>query len=157
MRIYWAGATMILLLLLAACGGGGGGGGVSKDEYRSELATVSKDAGTAHGQLERDGPTATTVAQLQTALQRFAVAEDRIGDEISKLKVPNDAKAANAELARGQHDDADEIRALLPKLSKYKSVQDAFTSLERLGSTKGGREGDQALAKLKQLGYTQGS
>ena len=154
MRICWAGATTILLLL-AACGGGGNG--VSKDEYRSELAKISKQAGTAHAQLERDGPTATTVAQLQAALRRFAGAEDRIGDELSKLKVPNDAKAANAELARGQHDDADEIRALLPKLSKYKSVQDAFTSLQRLGGSKGGREGDEALAKLKQLGYTQGS
>ncbi|MFL5960824.1 MAG: hypothetical protein ACJ75G_11225 [Gaiellaceae bacterium] len=154
MRICWAGATTILLLL-AACGGGGNG--VSKDEYRSELAKISKQAGTAHAQLERDGPTATTVAQLQAALRRFAGAEDRIGDELSKLKVPNDAKAANAELARGQHDDADEIRALLPKLSKYKSVQDAFTSLQRLGGSKGGREGDEALTKLRELGYTQGS
>jgi hypothetical protein len=154
MRICWASATM-MVLLLAACGGGGNG--VSKDEYTSELATISKQAGTAHAQLERDGPTATTVAQLQTALQRFAGAEDRIGDEISKLKVPNDARTANAELARGQHDDADEIRALLPKLSKYKSVQDAFTALQHLGSSKGGREGTDALTKLKQLGYTQGS
>jgi hypothetical protein len=154
MRICWASATM-MVLLLAACGGGGNG--VSKDEYTSELATISKQAGTAHAQLERDGPTATTVAQLQTALRRFAGAEDRIGDDISKLKVPNNARAANAELARGQHDDADEIRALLPKLSKYKSVQDAFTALQHLGSSKGGREGTDALTKLRQLGYTQGS
>jgi hypothetical protein len=154
MRICWAGATTILLLL-AACGGGGNG--VSKDEYQSELAKVSKQAGSAHAQLERDGPTATSVAQLQAALGRFAAAEDRIGDEISKLKVPSDAKAANAELARGQHDDADEIRALLPKLSKYKSVQDAFASLQRLGGSKGGREGEDALTKLRELGYTQGS
>ena len=142
MRIYWAGAPMMLLLLLAACGGGGNG--VSKTDYQNELAKISKQAGTAH-------------AQLQTALRQFAGAEDRLGDEISKLKVPNDAKAANAELARGQHDDADEIRALLPKLSKYKSVQDALTSLQRLGSSRGGREGDEALTKLKQLGYTSGS
>jgi hypothetical protein len=153
MRICWAGATMILLL--TACGGGGNG--VSKDEYRSELAKVSKQAGTAHALLERDGPTATTVAQLQSALRQFAGAEDQLGDEISKLKVPNDAKAANAELARGQHDDADEIRALLPKLSKYKSVQQAFTALQHLGGSKGGREGNDALTKLKQLGYTSGS
>ena len=133
MRIYWAGAPMMLLLLLAACGGGGNG--VSKTEYQNELAKISK----------------------QAALRQFAGAEDRLGDEISKLKVPNDAKAANAELARGQHDDADEIRALLPKLSKYKSVQDALTSLQRLGSSRGGREGDEALTKLKQLGYTSGS
>jgi hypothetical protein len=141
--------------LLAACGGGGND--VSKAEYRSELTKISKEAGTAHASLERAGPAAKTVAQLQAALRRFAVAENRIGDVIAKLKVPNDAKAANAELARGQHDDAAEIQALLPKLGKYKSVQQAFTALQQLGGTKGGREGDEALAKLKQLGYTNGS
>jgi hypothetical protein len=137
--------------------GCGGGNGVSKAEYRSELATISKQAGTAHADVERDAPTAATVTQLQAALRRFATAEDRLGDEVSKLKVPKDAKAANAELARGQHDDADEIRALLPKLAGYKSVRQAFGALQQLGSSKGGREGDEALAKLKQLGYTGGS
>src|SRR5215475_5080415 len=129
---------MIMVLLLAACGGGGNG--VSKDEYRSELAKISKDAGAAHAAIERDAPSATTIAQLQAALRRFAAAEDRLGDEVSKLKVPGDATAANAELARGEHDDADEIRALVPKLAKYKSVQQAFGVLQRLGGSKGVRE-----------------
>jgi hypothetical protein len=71
-------------------------------------------------------------------LGRFATAEDRIGDDVSKLKVPADAKAANAELARGQHDDATEIRALLPKLAKYKSVQQA----SRLSSVSAARKAD---------------
>jgi hypothetical protein len=147
--------AIMTLMLLAACGGAGNG--VSKAEYRRELVKISKEAGTAHAAVERDAPTATTIAQLQAVLGRFASAEDRIGDDVSKLKVPADAKAANAELARGQHDDATEIRALLPKLAKYKSVQQAFTALQRLSSSKGGREGDEALAKLKQLGYTSGS
>ena len=147
-------ALCSLALAVAGCGGGSG---VSKDEYRSELAQISKDAGKAHHAVEQGAPQATSVAQVQTLLSRFAAAEDRIGDEISKLKVPNDAKAANAELARGQHDDADEIRALLPKLSKFKSPQEVFTYLSGLSSSKGGREGDDALKKLKQLGYTSGS
>ena len=94
---------------------------------------------------------------MQAVLRRFAAAEDRLGDEVSKLKAPSDAEAANAELARGEHDDAAEIRALLPKLSRYKTVQQAFGFLQRLGHTKGGREEDAALAQLKKLGYTQGS
>ena len=143
-----------MVMLLAACGGGNG---VSKDEYRTELAKISKDAGAAHAEIEQNAPSATTIAQLQTVLRQFAAAEDRIGDEVSRLKVPDDAKAANAELARGEHDDADEIRVLLPKLAKYKSVQQAFGVLQRLGGSKGGREGDDALAKLKQLGYASGS
>lgn len=154
----------VALVLLAFCGlttglagCGGGGGGASKAEYRNGLAKISKEAGTAHQSVEQGAPQATTVAQVQALLRRFAAAEDRIGDEVSKLKPPQDAKAANAELARAQHDDADEVRAVLPKLGKFKSVQQAFGFLQQLGHTKGGREGDAAIAKLKQLGYTSGS
>ena len=94
---------------------------------------------------------------MQTLLRRFAADEEKVGDEVSKLKPPEDAAAANAALARGQHDDAAEIRAILPKLAKYTSVQQAFGFLQKLGNTKGGRETDQAIAKLKRLGYTTGS
>jgi hypothetical protein len=140
---------------LAGCGGSGGNG-VSKAEYQSELAKISTQAGAAHQAVEQGAPQAATVAQLQTLLRQFASAEQRIGDEVANLKVPSDAKAANAELAKGQHDDAAEIRAVLPQLAKYKTVHQAFGLLERLGSTKGGREGAAALAELKQLGYTGG-
>jgi hypothetical protein len=152
-----------VLIFLVSCSlavgvaGCGGGNGVSKDEYRSELAKISRQSGKAHQALERGAPLATSVAQVQTLLSNFAAAEDRIGDEVSKLTVPTDAKSANAELAKAQHDDADEIRALLPKLAKFKSVQQAFGYLQHLASSKGGREGDEALKKLKQLGYTNGS
>lgn len=142
---------------LAGCGGSGGGNGVSKAEYQSELAKIANQAGAAHQAVEQGAPQAATVAQLQALLRQFAAAEQRIGDEVANLKVPSDAKAANAELARGQHDDAAEIRAVLPQLAKYKSVHQAFGLLEHLGSTKGGREGDAALAELKRLGYTPGS
>lgn len=148
---------MALCSLALVAGGCGGGDGVSKAEYRGELAQISKDAGKAHHAVEQGASQSTSVAQVQTLLSRFAAAEDRIGDEVSKLKVPKDAKAANAELARGQHDDAAEIRALLPRLGKFKSPQEVFTYLSRLSSSKGGREGDDALTKLKQLGYTSGS
>lgn len=144
-------------LAVGAAGCGGSGGGVSKDEYRNELAKIAKQSGVAHRKLEQGAPAATSVAQIQALLRQFAAAEDRIGTEVSKLKTPSDARAANAELAKGQHDDAAEIRALLPKLSRFKSVQQAFSYLQRLASSKGGREGDEALAKLKQLGYTNGS
>lgn len=147
-----------LAVAVAGCGGGGGGGStVSKAQYRSELKKVSADAGQAHGAVEAGAPRAKTVAQVQALLRRYAAAEDKLGNEITKLQVPSDARTANAELARGQHDDADEIRAILPKLAKLKSVQQAFAYLQQLGSTKGGREADAALKKLKQLGYTNGS
>ena len=46
---------------------------------------------------------------------------------------------------------------MLPKLARFKSVQQAFGYLQQLTSTKGGREEDQAIAQLKKLGYTSGS
>lgn len=148
---------LALCSLAVGVAGCGGGRSVSKDEYRNELAKISRQSGRAHKTLERGAPQAKSVAQVQTLLRNFAAAEDRLGNEITKLKVPKDAKAANAELAKAQHDDAAEIRAILPKLGKFKSVQQAFGYLQRLGGTKGGREGDAALAKLKKLGYTNGS
>ncbi|HKC78381.1 MAG TPA: hypothetical protein VKB70_08365 [Gaiellaceae bacterium] len=152
-------ALVILVLASLAVGAAGCGGssGASKSAYRDGLARIAKQSGTAHQKLEKGAPAATSVAQVQTLLRDFAAAEDRIGTEVSKLEPPNDAKAANAELAKGQHDDAAEIRAIVPKLSKFKSVQQAFGYLQRLASSKGGREGDDALKKLKQLGYTTGS
>jgi hypothetical protein len=144
-------------LAAALAGCGGGGNGASKADYRSELAKISSQANAAHEEVERTGPSAKTVADVQQVLRRFAAAEDRIGDEVAKLETPSDAKAANAELARGEHDDAAEIRALLPKLAKFTSVPQVFAYLQRVSRTKGGHEEDAALAKLKKLGYTSGS
>jgi hypothetical protein len=141
---------------VAGCGGAGGNG-VSKDAYRSELAKIAKEAGTAHQAVEDGAPQATSIARIQAVLSRFAAAEDRIGDEVSKLKVPTDAKAANAELAKSQHDDAAELRAILPKLATFKSSQQAFMYLRQLGHSKGGDEGQAALTQLKKLGYTSNS
>src|ERR1051326_7062035 len=95
---------------LAVCGlavglaGCGGGSGVSKAAYRSELAKISKQSDSAHAAVEQGAPKATTGTQVQKVLRRFAGAEHRIGDEVSKLKPPANAEAANAELARGEHD-----------------------------------------------------
>jgi hypothetical protein len=162
MRYLAAAMRRTLIILVSASlaigvAGCGGSGGVSKDTYRKELAKIAKQSGAAHQKLEKGAPAATSVAQVQMLLREFAAEEDRIGTEVSKLDVPADAKAANAELAKGQHDDAAEIRAIIPKLSKFKNVQQAFGYLQRLAGSKGGREGDEALAKLKRLGYTNGS
>jgi hypothetical protein len=153
-------SSCVVALAVGGCGGGGSGSSttsrLSKAAYRSQLAKISKQADAAHGAIEKGGPSATKVSQVQALLRRYAAAEARIGNEVAKLKAPADAEAANAELARGERDDAAEIRALLPKLSKYKTVQQAFGFLQKLGHTKGGQEQDEALGKLKKLGYTSG-
>lgn len=151
----------VLALGLAGCGSSSGGGStndrLSAAAYKARLAKISKQSDAAHGAIDRGAPSAKTVAQVQTLLRHYGTAEARIGAEVSKLKAPQNAEAANAELARGEREDAAEIQALLPKLVKFKTVQQAFAYLQKLGHTKGGQEQDEAISKLKKLGYTTGS
>ncbi len=158
MKAGWSVAALCALVVgVAGCGGGSGSGRLSSAQYKQELAKISKQSDAAHGAVEQSAPNAKTVAQVQAVLRKFASAEDRIGAEVAKLKAPQNAERANSELARGEHDDAAEIRAMLPKLARFKSVQQAFAYLQQLGSTKGGREEDEAIGQLKKLGYTSGS
>lgn len=121
------------------------------------MAAVLKQVGTAHDDLARGAAQATSIAQVQAVLRRYARTEQRIGDDVSKLKAPANAETANAQLARGQHDEAAQIQVLVPVLVKYKTVRDAFAYLQTVGHTKGGREQVAAFAKLKKLGYATSS
>ena len=150
---------VVLAFIVAACGGSGGGGGkrLSPAAYKSKLAEISKQVDAAHGNLSRGARAATTIVAVQAVLRQYAAAEERFGAEVSKLNPPANADAANTELASGERDDATEIRALLPKLAKLKSPQEAFAYLQTVSHTKGGEEQTKALAELKKLGYTNGS
>jgi len=158
-----AAVAVLCGLALAGCGGSGGttartgSGRLSKAAYRSRLAKVAREARAAQAAVGKAAAKAKTVGDVQTALRAFAAAYDRLGNQVASLKAPRDAEAANAELARGEHDDAAETRAIVPKLSKFKTVQQAFGYLQQVGHTKGGTEQDAALATLKRLGYTTGS
>ena len=72
---------------------------------------------------------------------------------MAAINPPTNAESANTELAKGQRDTASEIQALRPKIRKMTSAQAAIAYLSKKPTTKGGQEIDQALAKLKQLGY----
>jgi hypothetical protein len=146
----------MLVLLVSACGGGGAGGSsngrLSASAYRAHLRTIAKESNTAQHAVEK-GFQATSVPKLVTVLTAFGADEKRIGDQVAALDPPTNAEAANTELAKGQHDTASEIQALLPKIEKMPSAKAAIAYLSKKSTTKGGREVDQALAKLKQLGY----
>jgi hypothetical protein len=143
----------MLLTLLSACGGSGSGR-LSASDYRAHLKTIAKESDAAQHAVER-GFQATSVPHLVKVLTTFQAAEKRIGDEVAALKPPQDADAANAELAHGQRDTASELQAVLPKIKKMPSAKAAIAYLSKTQTTKGGREVDAALAQLKKLGYIQ--
>jgi hypothetical protein len=145
-------ALVLLCVLLAGCGGSKR---LSASEYRTRLASLAKEADKAQGAVEK-GFTAKSVAELRARLKTFATAEDRFGDEVGRLKPPKDAEAANAELARGEHDTAAAIHSVLPQLAKFTSPQAAVRFLNKQ-NPKGGHEIDHALTQLRKLGYTKGS
>jgi hypothetical protein len=96
---------------------------------------------------------AASVPQLVKVLKTFESAETRVGDEVAALKLPKNAVAANAELAKGLHDTAAEVKTFLPRIEKLPTATAAVAFLQKTGQTKGGRELDDALASLKRLGY----
>jgi len=146
-----------LLLLLALVAGCGGSSRLSPSAYRAKLTAIGHEANTAQGQVEK-GLQAKSVAEIRTRLSTFANATQKLGDEVVALKPPRNAEAANALLARGEHDTVSATRAVLPQLAKLKNVKAALSLLNRSeGNAKGGRELDQALTELKKMGYAKGS
>jgi hypothetical protein len=151
------GATLVACCAFVAGCGGSGSDRLSASAYRGRLAQISHEGDKAQSQVEQ-GLHAKTVAALRLRLSAFANASQQLGNEVAALKPPKNAAAANGELAQGEHDTATATRAVLPKLARLTSVQPALGYLQKSqGNAKGGRELDDALTKLKQLGYTKGS
>jgi hypothetical protein len=147
-------ALALVCSLLAGCGGSSR---LSRSAYTARLATLGKEANKVQGDVEKAFH-AKSVAEIEMRLKAFAAADDRLGDEVSRLNPPKDAEAANAELARGEHDTAAAVRSVVPRLAKFTSPKAAIAFLNSaVGNAKGGHELDQALSQLKKLGYATGS
>jgi hypothetical protein len=151
-RVVPATVLIIVVLLASSCGGGGNSNSPSASVYKGQLKTIAGESDAAQHAVEK-GFQSTSVPQLVKVLGTFAATEKRIGDQVAKLDPPKDAVAANAELAGGQRDTASEVHAVLPKIEKMTSTKAAIAYLSKAPTTKGGREVDEALAKLKHLGY----
>jgi hypothetical protein len=147
-HVRWA-AALVIVLLVSACGGSSR---LSPSAYRAHLATVARESDVAQADIEK-GFRAASVPQLVKVLKTFESAETRVGDEVAALEPPKNAVAANAELAKGLHDTAAEVKTFLPRIEKLPTATAAVAFLQKTGQTKGGRELDDALASLKRLGY----
>jgi hypothetical protein len=142
------------ILLLAACGGGSR---LSQDAYRTKLAQVKQEAASAQASVAK-GLHAKTLAELRGRLDTFAESTQRIGDEVANLKPPQNAEAANTELADGLHETARATRDASKQITGLHTPREAISYLEHSPlNKKGARQVDEALTKLQQLGYTSGS
>jgi hypothetical protein len=149
-------AAAVATIALAGCGGGGGGGGgsLSKSEYRAKLQAIGHEAQQAQADVQK-GLSADTVAELHTRLLAFAATSQHLGDEVAALKPPKAAEAANAELANGEHDSATALRAAAAATQNLKTPQAVIAYLQKnLSNAKGAHELNDALTKLKKMGYT---
>src|SRR5438105_4535161 len=128
MRVAATGTALALVCaVVAACGGSSR---LSGSAYRAKLASISKEADKAQSDVEK-ALHATSVAEIRKRLSNFADAESRLGDEVAKLRPPKNAVSANALLARGEHDLADETRNAVTQLAKLKTPQAALTLLNK--------------------------
>lgn len=143
--------------LVAAGCGGGGSGQLSPAEYRAKLEALGKRADSASSTMEA-ALKKNTKAGFAEAMGVFADSYDELGDEIGKLDPPDDAKAANQELADALHATADAVHGLVPKIEDAPTLAAAlvvFEHSEAVGAA--GQQIDHALNVLKKLGYTEGS
>jgi hypothetical protein len=144
----------LAVLLLAACGGSSR---LSQDAYRTKLAQIKQEAASAQASVAK-GLQAKTLAELKGRLDAFAESTERIGDEVAKLNPPENADAANTELADGLHETARATREASKQITGLHTPREAITYLEQSPlNKKGARQVDEALSRLKQLGYTSGS
>jgi len=147
-------ALALLCPLAAACGGSSR---PSAGAYRAKLATIATEADKAQHNVEQ-ALQARTVATIHARLSAFAAADERLGDQIDALKPPTDAEQANTALANAEHDMADTVRSLLPRIAQARTAKAALTLLQNdKQAAKTGQELDAALSQLKKLGYTKGS
>jgi len=144
------------VLLLAACGGGGDSR-LSQSAYRAKLAQIKQEAASAQASVAK-GLQAKTLAELRGRLDAFAETTQRIGDEVGKLKPPENADAANTELADGLRETARATREASKQITGLHTPREAISYLEHSPlNKKGAKQVDEALTRLKQLGYTTGS
>jgi hypothetical protein len=142
------------VLLLAACGGGSR---LSQDAYRTKLAQLKQEAASAQASVAK-GLQAKTLAELRGRLDAFAETTQRIGDEVAKLEPPANAESANTELAAGLHETARATRDASKQITGLHTPREAISYLEHSPlNKKGAHQVDEALTRLKQLGYTTGS
>ena len=137
----------VAALLLAGCGGSGGSNSTTQQQrltpalYRAQIAIVKREAAKAQSDVSQ-GLGAKNVPELKQRIDAFAAATQHIADKVASLNPPQNAEAANTQLAQGLHAIAAGTRAARARRSRtLKSVGAAIAYLEHSkGPVKGSRE-----------------
>jgi len=127
---------------------------LSAAAYGAEIAKIGREAADAQSSVAQ-GLHAKTVGELSRRVAAFANASQHISDEVAKLNPPQNAEAANTQLAQGLHDIASATTVASAKIAKMKNVQAAIQYLEHSSAAReGSRKITGALTTLDQLGYS---
>jgi hypothetical protein len=126
---------------------------MSASAYRAKMTAIDGQAAAAQANVAR-GLQAKTLAELRQRLDEFAAATQKIGDEVAKLNPPQNAEAANTQLAAGMHETARAIRVLSKSVAGLHTPQEAIAYIQhKPNNAKGARDVNEALTRLKKLGY----
>jgi hypothetical protein len=151
-------ACVVASAVLAAAGcGGSSSPRLSGADYKAKIAAIGKEADTAQTKVET-AMQAKTTTSLAAILTAFSSAEEKMSKEVAGLNPPQDAQAANDQLAKGLHDISQATSDVLPQIRSAANPAAAIAILNKSSDgQKAGQELDQAITKLKSLGYTTGS
>jgi hypothetical protein len=168
-RLGAAALPLVALALLAGCGGNGKHstsaeptpphlqhGRVTAAAYKRRLAHINQEVQASTTKVRSAAQNAKTIPQLRSALLAYANDQLRIGTEVGLILPPKQANRANRMLAQGLKAEAMQLKALLPRLSKFKNPRAALIMIQH-NRPKGAQELDKAVSELKQMGLSPGS
>jgi hypothetical protein len=154
-------AAAIACGVLAACGSSNNSSStttpLTAQQYKRFLRQLAQREDRAHVSFEQSLH-GRGVPQLKQALITYASDQEGVASELSAVKPPQNAQAAQAELEKASRDTATAIHAVIPKVAEAKSLQAALLVIQNAkGAQRAGQETDAALAQLQKLGYTKAS
>jgi len=156
--------TIIIGAVIAAavaCGGSSGSSpttsaALTAPQYKAALAQIAHQESVAQRSVGAAFH-AKTISALHRAIAGFAADQARVARELTALRPPANAVVPNSELAKAFSDNATATRAVLSRIDHAPSVTRALALIQAAkGPQQTGQEIDQALSKLRRLGYATG-
>jgi hypothetical protein len=143
----------VLVFCVAAGAASSADAALTPKQYKAKLQAIAAESNKSQSVIGQ-GLGSKKMPALLVALGQFAKLEDHLGNEVSALSPPANAVAPNKQLAKGLHDIASAVRGVVVKLKGVTSITKATAILNKdTNGTKAGAEVDDALTKLRKLGY----